>query len=82
MRLLVRTLEGISYTVDLDETSTVADLKNRLSVEHGISIDSQRIIIHGKELLDDIVLSNTECQSVATLHCVTKPKVSAAMLWE
>ena len=82
MRLFVRTLQGLSYTVDdLDSTSTVADMKQILSDQHGISIDSQRIILCGQELLDHIVLSDTECQNVATLHCVTEPKVSAAILW-
>ena len=67
---------------DLDSTSTVTDMKQILSAQHGIPINSQRIILTGEELLDHLILSDIECKNIAILHCTTEPKTSAAIMWK
>ena len=51
--VFVKTLEGRTVTLDLEQTETVLDIKKRLAALEGYEVEDQRITCEGHQLADD-----------------------------
>jgi hypothetical protein len=58
MEIKVKTITGMSYTVDIDETSTIVDIKSVILAKTGIPAQQQRYIHKGKMLNDEQIVMN------------------------
>ena len=58
MEIKVKTITGMKYGVDIDETSTIADVKSVILTKTGIPAQQQRYIYSGKLLSDEQIVMN------------------------
>ena len=60
MHILVRTPDGKHLAVDLENLSTVSELKNKIFTEEGIPAEFQKLISLNRELVNEESLSTIE----------------------
>ena len=53
MHLLIRTPDGKHLAVEMEQTSTVTDLKNKISSQEGIPAEVQKLVSVERELSDE-----------------------------
>ena len=58
VRIIVKDMIGKSRILSLPINSTVKELKGKLSDKIKIKIEKQRLMYHGKELEDSIILED------------------------
>jgi hypothetical protein len=58
MEIKVKTITGMKYAVDIDDTSTIADIKSVILTKTGIPAQQQRYIYCGKLLSDEQIVMN------------------------
>ncbi len=60
MHLLIRTPDGKHLAVEMEQTSTVSDLKNKIATQEGIPAENQKLVSINRELVDDETLCTFE----------------------
>lgn len=73
LRLLVKTLTGKTFTVEVDPSATIAQLKSICERQEGTPRDQMRLIFVGKQLEDSKSLSNYNITNEATINLVRIP---------
>lgn len=72
MQLFVKTLTGRTMTVNVEGTSTVAELKEKITEREGIPAEQQRLVFAGKCLEDDRVLNDYNIQKESTVNLLLR----------
>ena len=70
MHLLIRTPDGKHLAVEMEQTSTVTDLKNKISSQEGIPAEVQKLVSVERELSDEETLASFEDGSFIDLNLV------------
>jgi len=60
MHLLIRTPDGSHLAVEMESTSTVSELKNKIYAQEGIHFQDQKLISLNRELTNDETLASFE----------------------
>jgi large subunit ribosomal protein L40e len=60
MHLLIRTPDGKHLAVEMEQTSTVTDLKNKIATQEGIPAENQKLVSINRELVDEETLCTFE----------------------
>ena len=60
MHLLIRTPDGKHLAVEMEQTSTVSDLKNKIATQEGIPAENQKLVSINRELVDEETLCTFE----------------------
>jgi hypothetical protein len=69
VQIFVRNLEGRSVAVNVNQDSSVADVKNELHVREKIAPEEQRLSMYGRPLFDDrALIADYGIQSGSTLE--------------
>jgi ubiquitin C len=70
VHIIVKTLEGTSVEIDIDEEDTIETLKYKIYEKEGISVENQRLIYERKKLDDHKTLSDYKMKEFSSIHLV------------
>jgi ubiquitin C len=76
MKVNIRTLEGRSFSVDVERDETVAQLKAKVTAAENIAVDRQRLIFSARELQDDRKLGDYNVLTDAVMHLVVRQETA------
>jgi len=72
LQIIVSTLTGRDISIDIDEDSTVLDIKSKIQDQEAIPPEQQRLIFDGKQLEDDLLARDYKIKNGSQLHLVLR----------
>lgn len=74
MQIFVKTLTGKTVTLEVEQETSVAEMKDQICLEHGIQFAYQKLIIGGKLIEDSQTVEGLEIEENQTIDLVVVMK--------
>ncbi len=71
-QIFIKTLQGKTMTLDVADTDTIASVKQKIFEKENIPQDQQRLVFNGKQLEDNMTISDYNIQADANIHLVLR----------
>lgn len=68
MQIFVKNMHGVTITLEVDRTTTIEEIKQKIQDKKGWLAENMRIIFAGKQLDDGRTLADYNISPDATLH--------------
>lgn len=68
MQIFVKNMHGVTITLEVDRTTTIEEIKQKIQDKKGWLAENMRIIFAGKQLEDGRTLADYNISPDATLH--------------
>jgi len=68
MQIFVRSIDGHLCSLEVESTTTIAEIKDHMCEEEGIDVEDQRIIFASKDLSDEITMEFAEIMEGSNLE--------------
>ena len=68
MQIFVKNMHGVTITLEVDQTTTIEEIKQKIQDKKGWLAENMRIIFAGKQLEDGRTLADYNISPDATLH--------------
>jgi ubiquitin C len=73
MQIFVKTLKGKTFTLDVEHSNTVLDVKEKIQDMHGTPCSHHMLVFAGKKLENGNTLSDYNIHKESTLHLIDPP---------
>jgi len=78
MKLNIKQLTGPQFFVEVENSSSVLSLKQKIFESQDIPVFAQRLIYSGRELVDDQLISSYNLDEGRTIHLVMRRQLSSS----
>lgn len=76
-QILIKTLQGKTMPMEVQDSDTIGSIKSKIHEKEGIPVDQQRLVFNGKQLEDNMKISDYGIQSDSSIHLVLRLKGGA-----
>lgn len=73
-QILLKTLQGKTIPLEVQDSDTILSIKNRIHEKEGIPVDQQRLVFNGKQLEDNNTINDYGISSDSSVHLVLRLK--------
>ena len=73
-QILIKTLQGKTMPMEVQDSDTIGSIKSKIHEKEGIPVDQQRLVFNGKQLEDNMKISDYGIQSDSSIHLVLRLK--------
>ncbi len=73
-QILLKTLQGKTIPMDVNDSDTIGSIKQRIFEKEGIPVDQQRLVFNGKQLEDAQTVGSYGIEADSNVHLVLRLK--------